>query len=72
MLERTSGPQKDTAQIGSSFAIMKSDPKTIKTLYPSIRGTLNREKNEELKDGCGVHPMSLWLHCDLGVINGIK
>jgi hypothetical protein len=38
---------------------MKSDPKTIKTLYPSIRGTLNREKNEELEDGFGVHSTCL-------------
>jgi hypothetical protein len=40
---------------------MKSDPKTIKTLYPSTRSTLNREKNEEIKDGCGVYPVSLRL-----------
>jgi len=38
---------------------MKSDPKTIKTLYPTTRGTVNRKKDGELEDGRSVHSMSL-------------
>jgi hypothetical protein len=53
------GEEEGTAQIGSSLAIMKSDPKTIKTLYPTTRRTLNREKDGELEDGCSVHSTSL-------------
>jgi len=53
------GQQKVTAQIGSSLAIMKSDPKTIKTLYPTTRGTVNRKKDGELEDGRSVHSMSI-------------
>jgi hypothetical protein len=38
---------------------MKSDPKTIKTLYATSRGTVNREKDEELEAGSSVYSMSL-------------
>ena len=38
---------------------MKSDPKTIKTLYPTTRGTLNRKQDEELEDGRILHSVSL-------------
>jgi hypothetical protein len=35
---------------------MKNDPKTIKTLYHTTRGTLNRKKDGELEDGSVFTP----------------
>jgi hypothetical protein len=43
--------EKDTAQIGSNLVVMKAIQKPLKR-FTSLP---NREKDEKLEDGCGVH-----------------